>query len=126
MLGKLLRMEPRAHHDVTAQRERASAALDALVVRALERKPEVLSPAMFARRVALLVVSQPTPRSLHAGSYAFGASLLAAVLVAVSLFALAPRAQASFTSFAFDLELVFLAQLALLAWWLAARRGGES
>lgn len=97
------------------------AAAQGLVAAALEHKPDVKPPADFARRVALLAAAQPQARRYRVPSYARSAALVATVLVAVALFALAPRSAASFGDLAFDLELVILAQLALMSWWMTTQ-----
>ena len=134
-------MEPRDHNSMWAAegsvKETAEGAApdsqlaiprpvaESAVQAALERKPSIQPPAEFARRVALLTATQPQPRPARAGGYARLTALAALVLVTLALFTLAPRAQASFGNFAFDLELAILVQLALLAWWLGRQPNRE-
>jgi hypothetical protein len=44
------------------------------------------------------------------------------VVLAIVLFALAPHVTPSFTSVTFYIELIILAQLGAIAYWLAAKR----
>ena len=99
-------------------------ALEQRIERALERRPQVAVPAVFAARVARML---PVQRgwgvgvARSAGKMAAG---VAAVLLAGALFVMAPHALPSFSSLAFDVELVVLAELAAVAWVLA-RMDGE-
>ncbi len=88
---------------------------------ALARQPEPHIPAGFAARVAASLPPAPKPRpNAQVGRLA---SIAAAAVLAVALFALAPHAAPTFGNLAFDLELVILAQLAGISYWLTARRG---
>ena len=94
--------------------------IEAAITRALETRLDAAVPAGFAARVAqaLPTVAAPRPR-VYAGKVA---AIAGAVVSAIALFALAPHAQPSFASFSFDVELLLLAQLGGIAYWLGARR----
>ena len=96
---------------------------DAAITRALEHTPESLGPAIpadFAARVAASLPKQRVARPrIHAGRKA---AIVAMVVLAIVLFALAPHMTPSFTSFTFYIELIILAQLGSIAYWLAAKR----
>ena len=89
------------------------------LIAALERKPAVAVPQDFAARViAALPAQRPRERVRWGRRVAVGAG----VTLTVALFGMAPHTAASFASLAFDLELLMLAQLAGLGWWVASRR----
>jgi hypothetical protein len=96
---------------------------EATMIRALERSREpstVAIPADFAARVAASLPKQRVARpAVYAGRVA---AVIAMVVLAIVLFALAPHASSSFSSFSFDIELVVLAQLGGIACWFAMRR----
>lgn len=94
-------------------------ALPAALQAALERKPDVSVPKAFAREVAAEAVRLPQKPVPAEATYARSIAFAAAAVLVVALFALAPRAPASFASLRFDVELALLLQLAVLAWWLA-------
>ena len=131
--GRILRMQARDQNESAAGNLATEAPVrsgmqgleESSLQTALERKPEVQPPADFARRVALQAAVQPQSRLSHTGSYARLTAVVTLVLVACTLFVLAPRGQASFSNFVFDLELAILVQLALLAGWLGTQGGRE-
>ena len=90
---------------------------------ALERKPEVSVPTDFAARVAAQAATLSPSRTSRVPHFARLTALVVSVIVALSLFALAPRTAASFGNLAFDIEVVVLLQLGLLAWWLTKQPG---
>ena len=94
---------------------------EAAVTHALElrREPEV--PMDFAARVMHSLPAQPTPQPKVRVSRTVG--LVAAAILTLAVFALAPHATPNFTSLTFDLELVLLAELAGIAYWLGSRPG---
>jgi len=105
-----------------------SEVLEQRIERALERQPEVLVPAEFAARVVRSLPVQSAPRGWRLGrarSLGKIAAGTAAVVLAVALFVLAPHAVPSFSSLAFDVELLVLAELAAVAWVLARMDGGR-
>lgn len=103
----------RPEHDSTPDTAISEAELQA----ALEHKPDVTIPADFAARVAAQATQFYPSRMRRVPRYARLTALVVAFVVAVSLFALAPRTTASFGNLAFDLELLALLQMGLLAWW---------
>ena len=93
---------------------------EAAITRALEQHSEPVIPADFASRVAAALPAQRASRSrVQIGR---SSAVAGAVVLTGALFALAPHAAPSFTSFAFDLELMVLAQLAAIAWFLTPSR----
>lgn len=98
--------------------EAPDAEVFAAVQAALERKPDVAMPAYFARRVATRVGAFPPSRRSRAIPYARLTAMIVCLVVAISLFALAPSTAADFRDRRFDLELLVLLQLGVLAWWL--------
>jgi hypothetical protein len=95
-------------------------ALDAVIARALEQQPNVAIPAEFAARVMASLPALPKVRARR--SVGRIAATAAAAGLIVALCWLAPHAQPSFDSLAFDMELLVLAELAGVAAWLAMRR----
>jgi len=108
---------------------------EAAITRALERSPDpgyspdqgydpaspVLAiPADFAARVVASLPKQRAARpAIRAGRTI---AIVALVVLAIVLFALAPHVTPSFTSVTFYIELIILAQLGAIAYWLAAKR----
>ena len=93
---------------------------EAAITRALELRPDPVIPADFATRVMQsLPMQQPVIPRLQV-SRTIG--LIAAAVLTAGLFAVAPHTTASFTSLAFDLELLLLAELGALGYWLTIRR----
>jgi hypothetical protein len=102
--------------------------LEQRIERALQRQPQVLVPAEFAAGVARALPVRSATRGWGAGrvwSVGKMAAGVAAVVLAGALFALAPHAVPSFSSLAFDVELLVLAELAAVAWVLARMDGGR-
>ena len=94
---------------------------EASVTRAIERRPEVSVPVNFAARVAAAL---PPPRRVRPPmQVGRKAALVALVVLGLSLFALAPHAAPTFGNLAFDFELVVIAELGGIAYWLTVRRG---
>ena len=95
---------------------------DAVVTRAIERRPEVTVPMNFAARVAAaLPPAMPRRQPMQVGRTV---ALVSAGALAIAMFALAPHAAPTFASLAFDFELVVIAQLAGIGYWLTVRRQG--
>jgi len=89
---------------------------EAAVTAALEHRAAAEIPADFAARV---VAALPRQRSrTRAQPIGRNVALLAVVLLTVALFALAPHSAPNFANWAFDLELLLLAQLCAIAWFL--------
>jgi len=90
--------------------------LDAAITRALDTQPIPTIPANFAARVA---ASLPAPTPVRPPSYVRrSAAIASGIILLVVLFALAPHAAPSFINLSFDVELLILAQLAAIAWFL--------
>jgi hypothetical protein len=98
-----------------------NSAFDAMLTRSLERRDEVVVPLNFATRV---VAALPPPRKPRkAMQLGRMTAVVALFVLAIALFALAPHAAPSFGNLAFDFELILLAQLAGIGYWLTARQG---
>jgi hypothetical protein len=94
--------------------------MEAAISRALEARREVAVPLDFAARVRASLPA-PVPVRPRVGVGRTAAVVGAAVLLVV-LFLLAPHAQASFGNVVFDVELLLLAQVGGIAYWLGVRR----
>lgn len=112
-------MSNNANNPVT--RSSADATLDAGIAGALEQAPEVAIPADFAARVRASLPTRPLARPRPSAARIAATGAAAASLVALCW--LAPHAPPSFQSLAFDMELALLAELAVIAGWLATARG---
>jgi len=100
--------------------EKAQNEMEAPVTRALEQRQEPLVPADFAARVMRSLPAQKVARPKMRVGRVVG--VVAAVVLAGGVFALAPHAAPSFTNLSFDVELMLLAELGGIAYWLTARR----
>ena len=100
--------------------DKAQNEMEAAVTRALEQRQEPVVPADFAARVMQSLPPQPQARAKMRVGYMVG--VVAAVVLTGVVFALAPHAAPSFTNLTFDVELMLLAELGGIAYWLAARR----
>jgi hypothetical protein len=103
-----------------SQDENSQAGFEAKLTRALERRPEPVVPMDFAARVAAALPPLPPARKPMQVGRTVG--LAAAAVLGVALFALAPHATPTFQNWAFDCELVVIAQLGGIAYWLTAAR----
>jgi hypothetical protein len=92
-----------------------------LVTRVLERRVEVVVPEGFAARVVAGLPPARKPREAMRVGRAAG--LVAGLVLAAAMFGLAPHAAPSFADWVFDFELVAIAQLGGIAYWLTVRRG---
>ena len=89
---------------------------EAAITAALEHRASVDVPQEFAARV---MAALPEPRARRvAMPVGRNVALAAVVLLTVALFALARHSVPSFANWAFDLELLLLAQLCAIAWFL--------
>jgi hypothetical protein len=95
---------------------------DAVIVQALEVRREVAVPEDFAARVMGSLPELPVVRPRARVGRA--AAMVAAGVVLVAVFALAPHARPEFSSLSFDLEMVLLAELAGIGWWVGVREAG--
>ena len=94
--------------------------VEAAISRALEARRDVVVPMDFAAKVrASLPAAVPVRPRVRVGRVA---AIVGAVVLLVALFVLAPHAQASFGNVVFDVELLVLAQVGGIAWWLGVRR----
>jgi hypothetical protein len=90
--------------------------LESRITHALEQQPETLIPAGFATRVlAALPAQSPAKPRLQAGRTI---AIISAVALTITTFAIAPHAAPSFASLTFDVELLLLAQLGAIAYYL--------
>ncbi len=106
--------------DMQLPDENSQAGFEAKLTRALERRPEPMVPTDFASRVAAaLPPPAPARKPMQVGRTV---GLAAAAVLAVALLALAPHAAPTFANWAFDFELVVIAQLGGIAYWLTAVR----
>ena len=95
-----------------------SAEIDARIDRAIEHKPDVQIPADFAAKVAARAVVQPLRRRRYKPQFGPMIALLSAPLAALALFALAPHSAPNLKNLSFDAEVVLLAELAFIGWWI--------
>lgn len=94
--------------------------LDRAITTALEQQPRVNIPTDFAARVRASLPPAPAPRKhLQAGR---SIAVAAAAILTIAVFVVAPHAAPNFTSLAFDLELLMLAELGAIAYWFVGRR----
>jgi hypothetical protein len=88
--------------------------LETAITRALEQRPEAAVPAEFAGRVMRSLPPRHRRRKMPVGRAGVLAGIVA---LALTMFALAPHVTPQITNFAFDLELLLLAQMAGIGWW---------
>ena len=86
---------------------------------ALETKPAVQIPSDFAAKVVALTVMQPVRPRRRVPQMGKSMALVLAPLVAIATFALAPHASPNVKSVIFDIEVILIAQLALIGWWVS-------
>jgi hypothetical protein len=96
-----------------------AADLESRIDTAIEHKPEVQIPADFAAKIAARAVAQPLRRRRYRPHFGSTIALLSAPLAALALFALAPHTAPNLKSLSFDVEVVLLAELAFIGWWIA-------
>jgi len=93
---------------------------EAAITQALELRRDPVIPADFAARVMQsLPMQKPATPQLQVGRTI---GIAAAAVLMAGMFALAPHATPNFTSLTFDVELLLLAELGALGYWLTARR----
>jgi hypothetical protein len=92
---------------------------DARITAALEHKPEPQIPVDFAAKVAALASAQPLRRRRSTPRFGSLFALLTVPLAAIALFVLAPHTAPSLHSVGFDAELVLLAELGFIGWWIS-------
>ena len=104
---------------MTDKTEFLEQAMEAAITRALEQRKEPAVPVDFAVRVRLALPPRPVARaSAHVGRLM---AMVAAVVLTIALFVLAPHAAPSFESVSFDVELMLLAELGGIAYWLVGQ-----
>lgn len=92
--------------------------MESRIDHAIEHKPEVVIPADFAAKVAARAVVQPARRRRFKPQFGPMIALISAPLAAVALFVLAPHTSPNLKSLSFDAEVVLLAELAFIGWWI--------
>jgi hypothetical protein len=98
--------------------DRMLADMESRIDRAMEHNPDVQIPADFAAKVAARAVAQPLRRRRFKPQFGPMIALFSAPLAAVALFVLAPHASPNLKSLSFDAEVVLLAELAFIGWWI--------
>lgn len=106
--------------DMRLREESSEAGLEASLLRALECPADVNVPPGFAARVNAAL---PAPRRAQAPLQLGRKTAMASVVVlSIAMFALAPHSAPTFGNLAFDTELLVIAQLAGITYWLTVRR----
>jgi hypothetical protein len=101
--------------------------VEAAVVRALERRPEIVVPERFAARVARSLTAKSPARAAARPVFGPTAGYLAAAAIMVVLIILArthPEALEAGRGFLFAVELLLVAQLLAVGLWLGIRDRG--
>jgi len=98
--------------------DHASADMESRIDRAMERKPDVQIPADFAAKIAARAVAQPLRRRGYRPQFGPMIALFSVPLAALALFVLAPHATPNLKSLSFDAEVVLLAELGFIGWWI--------
>jgi hypothetical protein len=104
--------------NTTPPQLRTSADMESRIDRAMERKPEVQIPADFAAKVAARAIVQPVRRRRFKPQFGPMIALVSAPLAALALFVLAPHTSPNLKSLSFDAEVVLLAEIAFIGWWI--------
>jgi hypothetical protein len=97
--------------------ERGSS-MESRIDRAIECKPAVQIPADFAAKVAARAAARPLRRRRYKPQFGPMIALLSAPLAVLALFALAPHSVPNVKNLSFDAEVVLLAELAFIGWWI--------
>ncbi len=95
---------------------------EARLTRALEQQPEVTVPTEFAARVRAALPQQTPLRARRVVRVSRTSAVVSGVVLLAAMCWLAPHSRASFSSAAFDMELVLLAELAGVAAWMGMWR----
>jgi hypothetical protein len=98
----------------------AQATLDSAIDRCLERQAEPRIAADFAAKVMAELPAAPARKRIP--ELRRKMAMVAAVVLLCAIFVLAPHTSGTFANAAFDFELVLLAQLSGIAWWLGSHR----
>lgn len=95
----------------------ADTSIDSRLDAALQTKPHAQIPAGFAAKVAALAAQGRRPRR-RVPQIGRSMALIFAPLVTIALFVLAPHSSPNVKSIIFDTEVILIAQLALIGWWV--------
>lgn len=106
-------------NNLTPPQPGSSTNMESRIDRAIEHKPDVRIPTDFAAKVAARVVAQPVRRRRYKPQFGPMIALLSAPFAAVALFVLAPHTAPNLKSLSFDAEVVLLAELAFIGWWIS-------
>jgi hypothetical protein len=106
-------------NNLTPPEALTSADMESRIDRALEHKPEVQIPIDFAAKIAARAGAQPLHRRRYKPQFGPMIALFSAPLAVLALFALAPHAAPNLKSLSFDAEVVLLAELAFIGWWIS-------
>jgi hypothetical protein len=106
-------------NNLTPPQSRTSTDVESRIDRAIEHKPDVHIPLDFAAKVAARAVAQPLRRRRYKPQFGPMIALLSAPVAAMALFALAPHAAPNMKSLSFDAEVILLAELAFIGWWIS-------
>jgi len=115
------------HSNNRGSRESDATGLDAALIAALERKPDVHPPADFFARLNASLPAEPAASRAGRISFARAAAYLAAACLAIALIALVslnPGATTSPAGMPFVLEMIILTQLMAIGFWLGTRSDG--
>lgn len=100
---------------------------ESTLIAALERKPKITVPADFHLRLRATLATEPTWRPARRPSFARVTAYVAAVCMAAALIVLTmlyPEAIKAPESMTFILELLIVAQLMAVGFWLGTRSEG--
>jgi hypothetical protein len=100
---------------------------ESMLTSALERRPEITIPADFHQRLHASIAAEPAVPTKMPVSFGRATAYLAAFCLAVVLVGLTvlyPNAVKAPESMTFILELIILAQLMAVGFWLGMRREG--
>jgi hypothetical protein len=98
---------------------------ESTLIAALERKPAIAIPADFHLQLRASIAAEPPRRATPQTSFARTTAHIAAVCLAIVLAILTvryPNAIQAPESMMFILELILVAQLMAVGWWLGVRR----
>jgi hypothetical protein len=106
-----------------SERELADRAMDMRIVRALEQAPQVRISEDFAARVVARVPANTVrlrAARVHVGRVGFSVAAVCLIVLAIAMFAFAPRT--THNTFYIALEWTLAGQFCLIAAWLARPR----
>ena len=114
-----MRDKAKAMKEGAVQETAQDTAQDAMLTRALERRPQVAVPEGFAAKV--LATLPARPRVQQRRSAARSAAVAGAAVLLAALWWVAPHVRPGFESAGFDVEMLLVVELAAVAAWLGAR-----